>query len=108
MMEIAGLAGVLALAWLWLDGVKARDLAVLAARRACQSEGLQFLDESMSIDSLRPVRNDAGRLTLRRVYSFEYSDTGDNRQPGSIVLLGHRVLMLNIGLRPMPSDRTLH
>ena len=107
-LEIAGLAGILALAWLWLDGLKARDLAVQAARMACQSEGLQFLDESMSIDSLRPARNDAGTLTLRRVYSFEYSDTGDNRRPGSVVMLGHRVLMLNIGLRLVPNDRTLH
>lgn len=107
-LQIAGLAGILALAWLWLDGMKARDLAVLAARRACESEGLQFLDESMSIESLRPARNDADALALRRVYSFEYSDTGDNRRPGSVVMLGHRVLMLNIGLRLVPSDRTLH
>ena len=107
-LEIGGLAGVLVLAWLWLDCLKARDLAVQAVRRACELEGLQFLDESMSIDSLRPRRNEAGTLTLRRVYSFEYSDTGDNRRPGSVVMLGHRVLMLNIGLRLVPNDRTLH
>lgn len=108
MLEMAGIAGVLVLAWFWLDSLKARDGAVLAARKACMSEGLQFLDESMSVDSVRPMRDDGGTLRLRRVYSFEYSDTGNNRRPGCVVMLGYRVLMLNIGLRVMPDDRTLH
>ena len=51
---------------------------------------------------------DDGRLLLRRVYNFEYSDTGDNRRNGSVVLLGHRVVLLNVGLRAVPALRTLH
>jgi len=41
---------------------------------------------------------------LQRVYTFEYSDTGDNRRCGSVVLLGHNVSMINIGLRLAPGS----
>ncbi len=82
--------------WLWLDTLKAREIGVLAAQQACAEEGLQFLDESVIGRSARPVRDEEGRLTLRRIYDFEYSDTGDNRRHGSVTLLGHQVELLHI------------
>jgi hypothetical protein len=54
------------------------------------------------------MRSEGGTLMLRRVYSFEYSDTGDNRCSGSVVMLGHRVLLLNVGLSGAGSGRSLH
>jgi hypothetical protein len=107
-LEIASLVVLGALGWFWLDSLKARDAAIVAARQACASEGLQFLDETVSIGSLKPARNDDGQLLLRRVYNFEYIDTGDNRRQGSVVLLGQRVMLLNVGLRPLPEPPTLH
>lgn len=95
--EIAGLGLLAILGWFWLDGLKARDAAVAAARRACAAENLQLLDDTVSITGLKPARDDDGRLLLQRVYSFEYSDTGDNRRRGSIALLGHSVTLINIG-----------
>jgi hypothetical protein len=96
--EIISLIIIAALAWLWFDSVKVREIAVRAARNACRAEGFQFLDETVSIAKLQSARDDDGRLLLRRTYFFEYSDTGDNRRPGGIVLLGQQVVMLNIGL----------
>ncbi|MBE7421959.1 MAG: DUF3301 domain-containing protein [Zoogloeaceae bacterium] len=106
--ELLGLLVLAGGAWLWLDGLKARDGGIAAARAACDAEDLQLLDDTVSLASLRPARNDGGRLLLRRVYNFEYSDTGDNRRNGSVVLLGHRVVLLNVGLRAVPAARTLH
>lgn len=106
--ELLGLIVLAGSAWLWLDSLKARDGGIAAARTACNTEGLQLLDDTVSLASLRPARNDDGRLLLRRVYNFEYSDTGDNRRNGSVVLLGHRVVLLNVGLRAVPAERTLH
>lgn len=106
--ELAGLAVLGALAWLWYDSLKARDAGIGAVRRACETEGLQLLDETVAIAALKPARNEDGQLALRRVYEFEYSDTGDNRRRGSVVMLGQRVLVINVGLRPVPSGRTLH
>src|SRR4249920_2665559 len=107
-MEFAGILLLAALAWLWLDSLKAREVAVRAAREICTSEGLMLLDYTVAIASLKLARDDNGRVQLQRAYDFEYSDTGDNRLKGNIVLRGHRVVLLNIGLRPLPPARTLH
>lgn len=106
--ELISLLLMAGIVWLWLDSLKARDSAIAAARNACQSEGLLLLDDTVAIASLKPVRDADGQLRLRRVYDFEYSDTGNNRRKGSMVLQGHRVLIVNIGLRLVPDERVLH
>lgn len=106
--EIIALILLGALAWLWFDSFKAREAGMRAAREACDSEQLQLLDDTVSLASLRPGRNDDGQFALRRTYAFEFSDTGDNRRRGSVVLLGHRVIVVNIGLRLAASNVTLH
>lgn len=100
-------------AWFWLDSLKAREIGVAAARAACADEGLLFLDESVAGRSLGFARDADGRLLLRRVYAFEYSDTGDNRRAGSVTLLGHEVELLHVRpkLYVVPSShehKTLH
>lgn len=106
--EIISIALLAALAWLWFDSVQVREIAVRAAKQACLAEGFQFLDDTVSIARLKPARDEDGQLLLQRTYSFEYSDTGDNRRPGSVVMLGQRLLMLNVGLRLVSdADRPL-
>jgi len=107
-MELLGILTLAALAWLWLDSLKAREAAVRAAREVCAAEGLMFLDDTVAIASLKPVRDDGGRITLQRAYDFEFSDTGDNRLKGSVVMRGHRVVLLNVGPGVAPTSRTLH
>jgi hypothetical protein len=81
---------------------------VRPARAACAADGLLLLDDTVAIANLKPVRDDDGRVKLQRAYDFEYSDTGNNRLKGSVVLRGHRVMMLNIGPNMPPNVRTLH
>jgi len=97
-----------ALAWLWLDSLKAREIAIRTARAACSAEALMLLDDTVAICGLKAVRNEDGRLRLQRAYEFEYTDNGDNRLKGSVILLGHQVTLLNVGLRDTPAVRTLH
>ena len=106
--EIILLALFAALAWLWWDSMQAREAAVAAARAACAAEGLLFLDDTVGIAHIKPARNAAGRLLLQRAYEFEFSDTGDNRIRGSIVMLGRRVLLLNLPPSTAPIAPTLH
>lgn len=106
--EILGLAALAALAWLWFDSIQVRGIGIGAAKSACAAEGLQLLDDTVSISSLSLTRDDDGRLLLRRVYGFDYSDTGDNRRKGSVVLLGQQVLIVNVGLCLVASNPTLH
>jgi hypothetical protein len=107
-VEILGLALLAAIAWLIWDSLKAREAAVAASREACAAEQLQFLDDTVMIQSIRPVRNDEGKLRLRRVYGFEYSESGDSRRKGSIVLVGDRVIVLNLELPPRAQHLPLH
>jgi hypothetical protein len=106
-VEIVILIVLGGLVWLWFDSFKAQEAGIHAVRRACEAEGLQLLDETIALVSLRLRRNDEGRLSLARVYAFEYSDTGDNRRRGSVHLLGHKITMLNVGLRLAWSNKTL-
>ena len=102
-MEIALLVLAGAAAWLWIDSLRARDVARATARAACDAEGLLLLDDTVAIASMRPARKENGHVTLQRAYEFEYSDTGDNRRTGGLVLLGDEVVLLNIGTRE-PAD----
>ncbi|MGH8634870.1 MAG: DUF3301 domain-containing protein [Burkholderiales bacterium] len=107
-MEFVGILILGGLAWLWFDSLKAREAAIRAARAVCASEGLMLLDDTVAISGLKPARGENGHLRLQRAYDFEYSDTGNNRLKGSLVLLGHRLVILNVGLSIAPTVRTLH
>lgn len=100
MWELLALALALAGAWLWIDSLRAREHAVAAGRAACVRYGVQLLDETVSFTRLRLARDDAGRLRLRRTYTFEFSDTGNNRRDGAIVMLGAR--LEDLQLEPYP------
>ena len=106
--EIFGILLLAGIAWLWLDSLKAREIAVRAARAGCTADGLMLLDDTVAIAGLKPARDGDGRVKLQRSYNFEYSDSGNNRLKGSVILLGHHVVILNVGLRLVPETRTLH
>ena len=74
--------------FLWLDSLRARERAVQAGRAACQRYSLQFLDDTVSFARLRLRRDAEGQLKIARTYTFEFSDTGNNRRHGAIVMLG--------------------
>jgi hypothetical protein len=92
--EILAIALLLVIAWLWADSLRAREAAVDAARRACACDGVLLLDDTVMLTSLRMVRSANGHLALRRVYHFEFSDTGDNRLAGAVTLAGSRIVTL--------------
>ncbi len=96
MWEAWALVALALLAWLWFDSMRARERAVAAGARACERDGLQFLDETVEFVSLRPARDENGRVALRRVYRFEFSDDGRNRRAGGIVMLGGEVESLTM------------
>ncbi|MEQ1662240.1 MAG: DUF3301 domain-containing protein [Thiobacillus sp.] len=89
--ELLLLAGAGALAWYWYAGLQAREIAILAGRRVCGERGVQFLDESVALTRTRFSRNGDGQLQFQRDYRFEFSDTGDNRRPASIRMVGYRI-----------------
>ena len=98
LVDIIGLLALVALGWFLWDSLRVREIANQAMRSTCKAEGLLFLDDTVALRSLRPSRNNDGRLKLRRVYGFEFSDTGHDRRRGSVVMTGDTVSIVDIGV----------
>ena len=81
---------------LWADSLKARERAVQAGRSACERYQLQFLDDTVSFARLRLARDEDGQLRISRTYTFEFSDTGNNRRHGAIVMLDGDIADLHL------------
>lgn len=96
MWEAGAIVVIVACGLFWVDSLRARERALEAGRAACARNGLQFLDDTVAGAGLRLARNDAGELRFRRVYAFEFSDNGNNRRQGSIVVVGAEVQDLYI------------
>jgi hypothetical protein len=107
MWELAGFAAVAAGAWFLWDSLKAREAANVELRAACREAGFLFLDDTVALDRIRLARNGDGRVAFRRVYRFEYSDTGHERRPGSVTLLAADIEEVDLR-RPVPVAATLH
>jgi hypothetical protein len=100
MWEGAAIVLIAAGLLLWVDSLRARERAVKAGRDACERYDLQFLDETVSFTRLRLARDEDGQLKISRTYTFEFSDTGNNRRRGAIMMLGGD--LADLQLEPYP------
>jgi hypothetical protein len=100
MWEAAAIALILSGLFLWVDSLRARERALEAGRSACERYALQFLDDTVSFARMRLARNEDGGLRIARTYTFEFSDTGNNRRHGAIVMLGGN--LEDVQLEPYP------
>src|SRR5258706_15873280 len=96
MWEALALLGIVAGALLWADSLKAGELAVKGGRSACERYQLQFLDDTVSFARMRLARDEEGQLKISRTYPFEFSDTGNNRRHGAIIMLGGYVADMHL------------
>ena len=96
MWEGVALVLIIAGALLWADSLRARERAVRAGRSACERYQLQFLDDTVSFARIRLGRDEDGQVKIKRTYTFEFSDTGNNRRHGAIVMLGGDVADMHL------------
>jgi hypothetical protein len=87
---------IIAGALFWMDSLRARERALSAGRTACERHELQFLDDTVSFTRIRLARDEDGQVKISRTYTFEFSDTGNNRRHGAIVMLGGDVADLHM------------
>jgi len=80
-----------ALGWFWLSSIHVLEIARKAGFVACSKAGVQFLDDTVASIQIKISRNHQGRRALLRNYRFEFSETGDSRIDGQIVMLGDKV-----------------
>jgi hypothetical protein len=96
MWEAGAIVAIVVGILLWVDSLRARERAVQAGRSACERYQLQFLDDTVSFARIRLARNEDGELRIARTYVFEFSDTGNNRRHGAIVMLGGELQDLHL------------
>lgn len=93
-MDIASLLVLLVIAilgWYWMHSIRILEIARDAGRQSCIKDEVQFLDDTVASTSLALARDTSGRRILRRTYRFEFTETGNNRRDGEVVMLGDRV-----------------
>jgi len=96
MSEIIFLLFLGLLIWFWQDTLRARETAVSRAKRYCQGIDYQFLDETVSLSSMKPGRDFSGHFAFHRYYSFEFSLDGHNRFNGSAYMIGHQLQTIRL------------
>jgi hypothetical protein len=89
LLTLAGIVG------LWLKLSVARERAVQEARRQCQQHGLQLLDETVGLRSVR-LRRINGLRMIERCYGFEVSIDGHDREPGRLWMIGNTLSSLSL------------
>lgn len=90
-----------AIAWFWVDSMRARELASAVCRRTCRRCDVQFLDDTVALVALGITRVD-GKLRIRRVYQFEFSDDGRDRLSGIVAISGTHIDMIHL---PQPQAK---
>ncbi|RKZ40455.1 MAG: DUF3301 domain-containing protein [Gammaproteobacteria bacterium] len=83
-------------AWFWYDTLQCQEIAKSFAKQMCAQLQLQLLDDTLALVRLRLKRNHRGRLSLQRVYQFEFSDGGYNRRQGTLIMRGISLEMLEM------------
>lgn len=77
--------------WFWKNTLRARELALTASREVCTRQQFQLLDATVSMQRLQFRRAVSGRIQLQRTFQFTYSDNGDSRHTGFVIVAGNHV-----------------
>lgn len=80
------------LAWLWWDGLGAKEIARGNCQRLCREREVLFLDDTVMLVRLRLRRDGHGQLRIFRRFQFEFTSDGERRYQGYVDMLGGRVI----------------
>jgi hypothetical protein len=92
--EVVLILGLAAYAVYFFQALRIRELALQAARRSCDREGVQLLDQTVSMQRLSLSRDASGSWRVWRQFRFEYTVDGEERERGSVIMLGNRLQAL--------------
>jgi len=92
MQEFLLIAFIIFMFWFWKDSMSTREIALMVAKRACNDIDVQFLDDTVSVAKLKLCRNQRGSMSLCRLYTFEFSQSGDARYLGRIYMNGLNIM----------------
>lgn len=94
--DIIYLLIVFVLGHFWWKTMQAREQAEKIAKAVCQQENMQLLDATVSLKKFGFEKDRGGNRIFLRYFGFEFSDTGDKRWNGTLVMRGsvqHHLIM---------------
>lgn len=91
------LIGLILLAlYFFSNALKAREIALNAAKVHCKQLELQMLDDCVALTGFWAKRDNTGKLLAWRSYVFEFSATGFERYQGKIIMLGSKIASIEL------------
>jgi len=88
---------LITIGWLFLDSLRSQEAAIVICGKACKERNVQLLDQTVSVCRVGIKWGTEG-IKLRRTYRFDYSDDGEDRHTGHLILIGTRQEQLSMGL----------
>ncbi|BBH36291.1 DUF3301 domain-containing protein [Pseudomonas sp. St290] len=90
-------------AWLWHNhGLRERALA--RVMQHCANLKIELLDGNVALKKIGFVKDASGRRRLARVYTFEFTVTGESRHSGTITQFGAHSAHIELAPYPMPFE----
>lgn len=84
-----------------------KEQALQHARRHCQAQQVQLLDDSLVVTQRRLIRTAGGGLGWRRRYGFEFTATGNERYRGHVEMAGVRCVAVRLEAHRAPPSMVL-
>ncbi len=108
-MQLLIILLIASLIWFWWTSSGIHEAASKAAQKACEDADVQFLDGTVGMRKIRLQRNELGAMSLARLYSFEFSKSGNHRSHGFVVTLGDQIFKIELDNTDTNDDSpTLH
>ena len=79
---------------LWYEVFKTRERVIQRCQQVCREAELQFLDQTVAVVSVKFRFGRGYRPELSRVYQFEYSEDGVDRNKAYVDLINNRIVSL--------------
>ncbi|MED5389380.1 MAG: DUF3301 domain-containing protein [Pseudomonadota bacterium] len=88
LMDIGLVTAVVVIAALFWRSHGIRERALIYTRRYCEREAVEFLDDTVGLETLTLEKDHHGKRRLTRVYRFEFTVTGGERYTGHTYVQG--------------------
>ena len=92
------------LIWYWWRAKAIKDFVLHAARQYCKKMDVMLLDDAVYLRGLWFKRDDQGRVRVWRRFLFDFTSTGEERDAGRIIMLGQRIIHMELEPHRFGSD----
>jgi len=96
MLDLILIIVLLLIAYYWSSSMKAREIAYRATVIHCQKMDVLLLDDYVALVAQWLKKDEDGVTKIWRSYQFEFSSTGAERYHGKVVMLGDKILSIQL------------